>query len=155
MVPRYIQAGVKTAIEAETGYTLTANNGSVAISIAESGGYITFPAATSYTSGTYRYHITDTDGVVTEAGIFDIMPKLASGDGRTPNQILLAAIDAVLAGRASSNQLALTVDDKSIRYMSHAELLLLRAHYADLVDAEIAGLGGVDPNSYYSRFSKV
>ncbi len=153
MLQTHIQAGTLTKYAAATGSKLTANSGTAVISINESGGYITFPAATSYVEGRYRYVITDSDGVVSEAGFFYMMPSLASGDGRTKNQKILDLIDGVIEGRADKNQLSVAVGDKSIRYMSHEELLNMRSHYADLVDNEMASLQGINDQSYCARFN--
>jgi len=152
MLPSYIQAGTLYQHPANTGSKLTANNGTSVISINESGGYISFSASTAYASGLYRYVITDSTGVVTESGCFEMLPSLASGDGRTQNQKILAMIDDVIAGRATQNQLSVSVGDKSIRYMTHAELLEMRSHYAELVDNEAAAISGFNNQSYVSRF---
>lgn len=153
MLQSYIQAGTLTKYAVAAGSKFTANSGTAVISINESGGYITFLAATSYSEGRYRYIITDSTGVISEAGYFYMLPSLASGDGRTKNQKILDLIDGVLEGRADKNQLSVAVGDKSIRYISHDELLNLRSHYADIVDDEMASLQGINNQSYFARFN--
>lgn len=152
MLPSYIQAGTLYQHPASTGSTLTANNGTAIITINESGGYISFSASSTYASGSYRYVITDATGAATESGCFEMLPSLASGDGRTKNQKILAAIDDVIEGRSTQNQLSVAVGDKSIRYMTHAELLEMRSHYAELVDDESAAISGFNNQSYVTRF---
>lgn len=153
MLPSYYQAGTLYKYAVSTGSKLTANNGSAVITINEASGYITFLAATSYTAGKYRYMITDSTGLLTESGLFEILPSLASGNGLTANQITLAAIDAVITGRATQNQLSVSVGDKSIRYLTPSELFEMRGYYADLVDAELAAISGVNNQSYVVRFN--
>jgi hypothetical protein len=152
MLPLYIQAGTLYRHPAASGSKLTANNGTSVIAINEADGYISFSASTTYAAGNYRYVITDSDGLVTESGRFDMLPSLASGDGRTPNQKILAIIDDVIAGRASQSQLSVSVGDKAIRYMTHAELLDMRSHYEELVDSEAAALSGFNNQNYVTRF---
>lgn len=152
MLPSYIQAGTLFRYPASTGSKLTGNSGTAVITINESGGYISFLAATTYAAGKYRYVITDSTGLVTDSGVFEILPSLASGDGRTHNQKILAMIDDVIEGRASQNQLSVSVGDKSIRYMTHNELIDMRSHYAELVDEEATALSGHNNQTYVTRF---
>jgi hypothetical protein len=153
MLQQVIQSGVRTRYAVPDDYVLTANNGTNVITITAADGYITFPAATSYVSGDYRYVITTTDGDIYEAGKFTMLPSLASGDGRTKNQRILDLIDAVLEGRASKNQLASAVGDMSITYLKPSELINFRAHYQDMVDDEIAALTGLNRQTYITRFT--
>jgi len=152
MFNRVIQLGARYRYGVPAGSLFVANSGTAAISIAEADGYITIAANANYNAGKYRYTITDTDGDIIEGGNFQLLPSLAAGDGRTRNQIILDAIDAVLEGRASQNQLSVSVGDKSIRYLDHSELLNLRSHYQEMVDDEMAALQGINRQSYVTRF---
>ncbi len=154
MLLSYIQAGTLYKYPADTGAKITANDGTHVISINESDGYITFAASATYTAGKYRYVITDSTGAITESGYFELLPSLASGDGRTANQKILDIIDGVIAGRVSQTQLSVSVGDKSIRYLTHMELLEMRSYYAELVEAEAAALSGTNNTTFYARFTQ-
>lgn len=77
-------------------------------------------------------------------GRLDIRPASASlpagADARTQAEIALEAIDAVLAGRATHDQaelrLAVNGDWRSVRRMTHEELMRLRRFWQRQVDAE-------------------
>lgn len=154
MVPKYIQTGVKTRIATSDDYTLKANSKGVALEIEEADGYITFPAATAYIPGLYRYVIVDEDDLIVESGTFEILPSLASGDARTAKQKIVDLIDDVIAGRATQAQLSVAVGDMRVQYMPMDELLSFRAYYAELAEEEVAAIAGKNSNEYYARFTK-
>lgn len=57
-------------------------------------------------------------------------------DPRTPNKIILQAINAYLGGRASTQQRRVQVGDKSIEFSSYDELMKWRDFYASEVRKE-------------------
>lgn len=66
-----------------------------------------------------------------------VNPATNSLDARSPAQRALDAIDAALEGRASNTALEYEFSDgRRIRHMTHADLLVLRTHYARLVQSE-------------------
>ena len=155
MIPKVIQSGVTVKITASAGATLTANNGSNIITIAESEGNITFAHDANYNAGQYRYTITDDNNEMVDAGIFQMLPGLSSGDGRTESQKILEAINARIAGTATQGQSNIQVDGKSIRWMGIAELERAKRIYEDIVDDEIAIITGrASTNTYYATFTR-
>jgi hypothetical protein len=99
----------------------------------------TFNFADHYTPGDYNYVIyshTLTSRTEIESGKFKILPDLAGGDVRSQNKIILDAITAVMAGRATSAQKSVTVGDKSLSYYSWAELIQARDLFTELVAQE-------------------
>lgn len=96
--------------------------------------------------GAYRYVLRATDGTTTtdiDAGQTTILPDFATlppGEqvGLTPAQIALAAIDAVLANRATLDQERYRINNRELYRTPIAELLKLRAFYAEQVKREQA-----------------
>lgn len=95
-----------------------------------------------------------------DAGAMDILPDLAAistggHDGRSPARIILDAIDASLAGRASGDQVDLIRTQLGDRVIQRdpAVLLKWRQHYAAIVAAEDRALGkGANPGFVQQRF---
>lgn len=89
--------------------------------------------------GDYKYQLLDTNGIV-EEGEFIVLRNFAFSDDETEvksrNELILEAIEAQLAGRATSAQSSMSVGDKSISYMSIDELLKLRSYFKEKVDKE-------------------
>lgn len=87
--------------------------------------------------GKYSYQIQDTEGII-ESGDAYVLVNFAL-DSATDSyksrwQIVLEAVDATLAGRATSAQQSVTIGDKSIQSMSVEQLLKLR----DFIKARLA-----------------
>lgn len=94
---------------------------------------------TGFTPGRYHSQWIGESGVIS-SGTFEVRLSLANGtsavDPRSTAEITLEAIDAMLAGRATSQQKKIQVGDKSIEYSSFSELLTWREHFARLVAKE-------------------
>lgn len=92
--------------------------------------------------GPYRYLIAATqsgDRSTIEAGQIEILPDPAKAaqDQRSAARRALDAIDAVLEGRASSEDMKFTfADGRALEKIPHADLLTLRTHYARIVARE-------------------
>lgn len=114
-------------IPGETVHRFTVTNGTVTLN------------TTGFTPGRYHTQWIGETGVIS-AGAFDVRLSLANGnqkvDPRSTAEITLEAIDAALAGRATSQQRKIQVGDKSIEYSSFGELLSWREHFARLVAKE-------------------
>lgn len=65
-------------------------------------------------------------------------PATATGDLRSGAAIALAAIDAVLAGRASRDQQSYKINGRELVRMEVADLLRLRDHFRNEADREAA-----------------
>ena len=94
------------------------------------------------TPGRYRYIIAGTkdgDRSTISDGQIDVLPDPAAAaqDQRTPARRALDAIDAVLEGRAGSEDMKFTfADGRALEKVPHADLLALRKHYARIVARE-------------------
>ena len=150
------QPGTRMLVVAANGSTLLANYRGTALTIDEAGGYFTFSASTAYTAGDYRYVIKDSDGDIIESGIFRILPSLGTGvDSRTSAQKALDAIIATIEGLATDKNESVAVDSMNLKRKTSHELLALKNHYQEQVDAELASMaGGQAANEYYTRFTK-
>lgn len=161
-MPGRIRNGVTTrvAYSADGPVSLVANCAGVVLTLtgvlqADGTYLVTFPAATAYTAGVYTYLATENvSGIVTriDSGTFRILPSLVSGDARSRARVILDAIEAVILGRATRNQRNVTVGDKTIGYMSHAELVAARDYWREEVEAEEAEDLGINPQAYYGEF---
>lgn len=113
---------------------------------------LTIPAATSedFTAGQYWYSIRVTDGTDTheiEKGTINVLPDLLSQeagyDGRSQAEIALAAIDAVLANRATMDQERYRINNRELYRTSIGDLLKLQTYYSAIVRRErSAGASG-------------
>lgn len=95
--------------------------------------------------GDYWYTLRAVDAatsemVEVECGQITITPDLinapAGFDGRTPNQIALDAIEAVIAQRATLDQERYRINNRELYRTSIPDLLKLRDHYVRLVKRE-------------------
>jgi len=109
------------------------------------------PASTTkdWTPGTYWYAIRAQSGddlVQIETGAFEIEPDLtqapAGYDGRTPAQIALDNIDAVLQRRATVDQERYRINNRELYRTPIADLIALRGYYARQVAREKAAERG-------------
>ena len=109
----------------------------------EDGGkyYIIAPAdeTANWKSGTYKYQILNDEGMEDEGDItvienFELTDTYETV--KSKNELLLEAIEAQIAGRATSNQQSMTVGDKSIAYCTIDELFKLREYFKKKVSEE-------------------
>lgn len=99
------------------------------------------PAVTSgWTAGAYWWALRATDGAAVHQvaeGELRVVADLAlvdsAFDGRSHAQRVLAAIEAVIEGRATTDQQAYTIAGRSLQRMPIADLLVLRSRYRDEV----------------------
>lgn len=105
----------------------------------------------SYPKGRYWYQLRGTAGGQTfdlGRGSFTVAGDLATDenyDGRTPNEIALEAIEAVIAGRAKVDQQRYRINNRELYRESITELLRLRRYYASLVAQERRAACGGNP----------
>jgi hypothetical protein len=117
-----------------------------------------------YTSGRYRWRARASSGgnsYVVESGFVDVLfDPAASGkrDVRTHARRVLEAIEATIEGRASNDQLAMTINGRSISRTPIAELLVARDKYKgevasqDSAERVASGLGS--KRRTYVRFGR-
>jgi hypothetical protein len=110
-----------------------------------------FPAATTatWTAGDYWFNLRATQGsAIMDAGSGrltvrrDLATVTEPYDGRSPNQIALDAIDAVIGKRATQDQQRYKINERELWRTPIADLLKLRAYYAAQVARENAKLRG-------------
>ena len=93
--------------------------------------------------GTYKYQIINDEYIESE-GAFEVLQNFALVDEcetvKTHNEIMLEAINAQIEGRATANQQAMTVGDKSISYCSIDELFKLQEYFKRKVAEEQGNL---------------
>lgn len=89
--------------------------------------------------GEYRYQILNAEGIE-EEGEFVVLANFALAEEdesiKSLNEQYLEAIEAQIAGKATSAQASMSVGDKSISYCSIDELFKLRDYFASKVAAE-------------------
>lgn len=99
----------------------------------------------NWAAGDYWYTLRAVDAatgdmVEVECGQVTITPDLVNAavgfDGRTPNQIALDAIEAVIAQRATMDQERYRINNRELYRTSIPDLLKLRDHYVRLVKRE-------------------
>ena len=99
----------------------------------------TAEATKDWPVGEYKYQILDANGIA-EEGDFTVLRNFAlsseEDEVKSRDELILEAIEAQLAGRATSAQSSMSVGDKSISYMSIDELLKLRSYFKEKVDKE-------------------
>lgn len=100
-------------------------------------------ATAEWTAGEYWYTLRATDGsdmVELETGNVRVLPDLVAAgegfDGRSQAQIALDAIEAVLANRATLDQERYRINNRELYRTPIADLLKLRAFYAEQVRRE-------------------
>ena len=76
---------------------------------------------------------------VVEMICFTVMPDPTK---QTQEMIALAAINAVLAGRAADDQLTPMIDGTALQYRSLGELQRLQSYYRKIVQMQIKMMGG-------------
>lgn len=109
------------------------------------------PAATTadWLPGAYAFSVRASDGTDVheiEAGRLEVLPDLAAITGdheaRSQNEIALAAIEAVLARRATLDQERYTINNRELWRTPIADLLKLRSFYQNAVAREKAKASG-------------
>lgn len=91
------------------------------------------------TLGAERYSVPSESG---QARLLPNPATLAAGtDGRSDAQRCLAAIQALLAGKASSGDEELRISGRALRSYPLPDLLRLEQHYKAQVDAELVAAG--------------
>ena len=99
--------------------------------------------STALAPGSYRYLIAATkagDRSTIASGEVEVLPDPAKAaqDQRSQARRSLDAIDAMLEGRASSEDMKFTfADGRALEKIPHADLLALRQHFARKVACEI------------------
>ena len=124
-------------------YSLANKNDKIAITSSASGSdhAISVPYVTTaaWASGKYRYqaYVDDgTDRYTVESGNLEILNDLKGGfvDDRNHVEKTLDAIEAVLEGKASQDQLSMSINGRSLTRFNPSELLNWRDKYrAELV----------------------
>ena len=108
----------------------------------------------SWKPGEYKYQLINDDGIE-EAGEFIVLQNYALTDEyetvKTRNEILLEAIEAQIAGKATSAQQSMTVGDKSISYCTIDELFTLKSYFEKKV-AEEQGESVVEGNELKIKY---
>lgn len=130
-------------------YTLTPLTGGTIISIPSNlvDGYYVFEVSATttatYTPNTYRYTVIVTRTVdgsrgTIKSGIVNLLPNPATntGDSRSHVRKTLDAIRATIEGRASTDQMAMSINGRSISRTPMADLLALEIRYATLLQRE-------------------
>jgi hypothetical protein len=150
-------------------YTLINASSKITINASASGAdhLVSVAAATtgSYSAGGYTWiaRVTKATEVYTIGqGSMQILPNLASlstFDGRSHAKIMLEAIEAAIQGRASATQLRMSINNRSIEYLSPTELIkwlsFYRAEVAKEAQAETIRKTGVNPRNIGVRFHRV
>lgn len=110
-----------------------------------------------YAAGEYSWAAQVVNGAIkytVDSGTLTVLPNLFSGtataasDQRTHAQIVLNAIEAVIEGRASKDQMEYTIGSRSLKLTPLTDLILLRQRYKSEVASEKAaerlanGIGG-------------
>ena len=98
----------------------------------------------------YSLRVSRGDDVIDAAkGQLTITPDMADiadgYDGRTENEIALAAIEAVIAKRATMDQERYRINNRELYRTSIGDLLKLRSHYIALVNLERGKACGKSP----------
>ena len=97
----------------------------------DDGFYIEEPSEVTknWSVGKFKYQILNNEGVE-DSGDIEILPNFALMDEdesvRGHWEVVLDAVEATLAGKATAAQASISVGDKSISYMSVSELMSLR-----------------------------
>ena len=122
---------------------------------------ISSTASADYEAGTYYYqcYVEDSGGELfpISTGKTEVKATLLGQsdafDPRTHAQKCLEAIEAVIEGRATSNQSSVKVGTKELRYYSFTELLGLRAYYINEVESESGEESGHADKAIYAKFT--
>ena len=102
----------------------------------------------NWSVGKFKFQILNDEGVE-DSGDIEILPNFALMDEgesvRSHWEVVLDAVEATLAGKATAAQASISVGDKSISYMSVSELMSLREFAKEKIAEEngkfVAGNG--------------
>lgn len=103
--------------------------------------YIEEPAdvTKNWSVGKFKYQILNDEGIE-DSGDIEILPNFALMDEdesvKSHWEVVLEAIEATLAGKATAAQSSISVGDKSISYMSVSELMSLREFAIEKISEE-------------------
>lgn len=110
---------------------------------------LTATTTKDWAAGQYWYVLrvnNDTETIEIERGEVEILADFATlpagFDGRSPNEMALSAIEAVIAKRATLDQERYRINNRELYRTSIADLLKLKAHYRHLVKQERAKKSG-------------
>ena len=105
---------------------------------------------------------TTTEIYTVDTGSLTIQPNLAAlstFDGRSHAKVMVEAIEAAIQGRASSVQLRMAINNRSIEYLSPTELIkwlsFYRAEVAKEAQAETIRKTGANPRNIGVRCTRV
>ena len=107
----------------------------------DDGFYIEVPADVTkkWDVGKFKYQILNDEGIE-YSGDIEILPNFALMDEnesvKSHWEVVLEAIEATLAGKATAAQSSISVGDKSISYMSVSELMSLREFAKEKIGEE-------------------
>lgn len=150
-------------------YTLINGSSKITINATSSGAdhLVSVPAATSanYPAGSYSWIARVTKGTeiyTLDQGSITVLPNLAAlvtFDGRSHAKVMVEAIEAAIQGRASALQLRMMINNRSIEYLSPAELIkwlsFYRAEVAKEAQAETIRRTGQNPRNIGVRCTRV
>ena len=116
----------------------TADNGDHLINVDEA-------TTASYATGTYNYIGRVTDGVDVfraRRGQIEIRADFAAAssgsDARTHVKKVLDALEAMIEGKATKDQLSYSIQGRSLSRLSPADVIQFHNHYKSLYQAELA-----------------
>lgn len=117
--------------------------------------------------GVYRFQAFAAKGderVLVDSGPVEVLASLAGleigeeFDSRSPVKRILDALDALVEGKASRDQLEYTIGDRQLKRYSMTEVMTLREHYAKLYAQELrrenAKKGGSLVKTHRVRFGR-
>ena len=108
----------------------------------------------NYDVGEYTYQLFKGDQVLLQ-DVIQIKQNLkyttSSYNPKSQNQIILQALQATLAGRATSAQDFVKIGDKEIHYLAYDELLKWRDYYQKLVRKEQGKASTIRVEKVYYR----
>lgn len=150
-------------------YTLINASSKITINASASGAdhLVSVPAATtgSYTAANYTWMARVTKGsevYTVDQGSLTVLPNLAAlstYDGRSHAKVMVEAIEAAIQGRASAMQLRMSINNRSIEFLSPTELIkwlsFYRAEVAKEAQLETIRKTGKNPNNIGVRCIRV
>ena len=93
----------------------------------------------NWSVGKFKYQILNDEGIE-DSGDIEILPNFALMEEdesvKSHWEVILEAIEATLAGKATAAQSSISVGDKSISYMSVSELMSLRQFAKEKIGEE-------------------
>lgn len=150
-------------------YTLINGSSKITINASASGAdhlvSVSALSSAAYAAGSYSWmaRVTKATEVYTvDTGSMQVLPNLAAlttFDGRSHAKVMVEAIEAAIQGRASSVQLRMAINNRSIEYLSPTELIkwlsFYRAEVAKEAQAETIRKTGHNPRNIGVRCVRV